>query len=165
MPNKHHILYGLFLLLAMLLLSPPVIAGKLYEQCTAAATNSGMDMFECREDYFARLETELEQALEDVLDTLKSRAGFDEAPDFVTRQGDFDIRTYIDEEQEKWREYEKTTCLLFAARDDGDRGERIFGSLGAEHILPECRIFVIKQRIELLRYQACEFDDLCVGPP
>jgi len=163
MPNTHHLLRRLFLLLAILALSPPVAADQTYEQCTIAAY-SEMELFECQDNELTRLETELEQALEAVLGMSKSMAGFDEDPDFVKRQGDPDILWYVYDEQEKWREYERTACLLFQARDDGDRGIRIFGSLGM-HTLTQCRIFVIKQRIELLRRQAYEFTEPCAGHP
>jgi len=159
-PGKHPILRSLCLLLAILALSPPAAADQQYEQCTAAI-NSEMELLECWDDYRARLDIELEQAVEEVLDMFKSMAGFDEDPDVMNGQDDFDILTYVYDEQEKWREYAKTTCLLFAARDNADRGARIFGSVGERYTLPKCRIFVIKQRIELLRRQACEFADRC----
>jgi|GEM_PF-1299546 len=155
--------YRLFLLLAILVVSAPATAKQTYAQCSAAA-NSDMELAECQDDYLTRLEMELDQALEEVIDMLKSAAGFDEALDLVKRQGDPDILSYVYEEHEKWQKYAKTACLLFQARDNNDQGIRIFGSLGM-HTLTQCRIFVTKQRIELLRRQACEFVDSCTEQP
>jgi len=141
------------LLIITLLISLPVKADTLYEQCIQESEGT-TSLGACGSEYLERLNDELEQAWQNLL--IHHNENDPETIENYERIILFHLR----DEQEKWERYKNSACQVYGATEETEHGSsiRIFGSGGTSYTRPQCLARVIKQRIEILRGHLCEFD-------
>jgi len=141
------------LLAVILLISLPVKADTLYEQCMQESEDTA-SLGACGSEYLERLTDQLEQVWQSLL------IHYNENDPAAIESYERIILSHLHDEQEKWEAYKNSACQVYGAVEETENGSsiRIFGSGGTSYTRPQCLSRVIKQRIEILRGHLCEFD-------
>jgi len=127
-------------------------AYNFYGKCLDEGRGDNDTFDRCYGKYLKSLEDELTKLWRGFLEQheAKRKRIFNNSDD---AENDTSMLSYIKEEHKKWESYKDSSCMHL-------RDVMVYGTSGPYIRFPNCRVHVIKQRIELLRKMFCEGESL-----